>query len=151
VPGRFEWGTPSFHNFAGVAAAVDHLAGLDDAAAGTRRERLVASMSAAEQHEQALLRSLLEALDADPRITVWGKAARRTSTVYFTVAGHTPADVSAALAADGVNVWDGHNYAWEVTAALGIRDHGSAVRASLEHYTDEDDVTRLLESLARLS
>ncbi|HEY5030847.1 MAG TPA: aminotransferase class V-fold PLP-dependent enzyme, partial [Actinomycetes bacterium] len=37
VPGRFEWGTPSFHNFAGVAAAVDHLAGLDDEATGTRR------------------------------------------------------------------------------------------------------------------
>lgn len=151
VPGRFEWGTPSFHNFAGVAAAVDHLAGLDDDATGTRRERLVGSLGAAEESEQRLLAGLLASLAEDGRITVYGNAAHRTSTVYFTVVGHAPGEVSQALAGDGVNVWDGHNYAWEVTAALGIREHGSAVRASLDHYTDEHDVARLLEALGRLS
>ncbi len=150
VPGRFEWGTPSFPNFAGVAAAVDHLAGLDDEATGTRRERLVQSMAAAEDHDQALLAGLLAALGSDERITLYGRAARRTSTVYFNVAGMSSAQVSAALAAREVNVWDGHNYAWEVTGALGIRDSGSAVRVSLDHYTDEDDVTRLLDALAAL-
>ncbi|HEY5032106.1 MAG TPA: aminotransferase class V-fold PLP-dependent enzyme, partial [Actinomycetes bacterium] len=105
---------------------------------------------AAEESEQRLLAGLLASLAEDGRITVYGNAEHRTSTVYFTVAGHTPSEVSQALAADGVNVWDGHNYAWEVTAALGIREHGSAVRASLDHYTDEHDVARLLEALGRL-
>src|SRR5690348_12421394 len=54
VPGRFEWGTPSFADFAGVTAAVEHLAGLDAAAAGTRRQRLLTSMAAALDHEQRL-------------------------------------------------------------------------------------------------
>ena len=150
VPERFEWGTPSYHNFAGVTAAVDHLAALDDAATGSRRERLVASLSSAEAHEHALLLPLLDALDADPRITVYGRAVRRTSTIYFTVAGFTPREVATALAEDDVNVWDGHNYAWELTAALGIRDTGGAVRASIDHYTSADDVARLLAALQRL-
>jgi cysteine desulfurase family protein (TIGR01976 family) len=150
VPERFEWGTPSYHNFAGVAAAVDHLAGLDDEATGTRRERLVRSLTAAEEHEAALLVDLLAALDADERVTVYGRAPRRTSTVYFTVTGFTPRQVAGHLAAAGVNVWDGHNYAYEITAALGIRDLGSAVRVSLDHYTDAADVARLLESLESL-
>jgi selenocysteine lyase/cysteine desulfurase len=150
VPDRFEWGTPSYHNFAGVAAAVDHLAGLDDQAAGTRRERLVASLTAAEEHAQLLLADLLAALGADARITLYGRAPHRTSTVYFTVAGRSPKQVAAALAAVDVNVWDGHNYAYELTAALGIRDAGSAVRVSIDHYTDEDDVSRLLAALADL-
>jgi cysteine desulfurase family protein (TIGR01976 family) len=150
VPDRFEWGTPSYQNFAGVVAAVDHLAGLDDEAVGTRRERLVASLGAAEEHELALLGALLDTLAGDERVTVYGQAPSRTSTVYFTVAGFTPRQVAAALAAAGVNVWDGHNYAYEITAALGIRDTGSAVRVSLDHYTDETDVARLLDALADL-
>jgi selenocysteine lyase/cysteine desulfurase len=49
-----------------------------------------------------------------------------------------------------VNVWNGHNYAWELTAALGIRDHGSAVRAGLVHYNDRSDVERLLAAVSEL-
>src|SRR5579864_3986906 len=42
VPDRFERGTLAFADLTGVTAAVDHLAGLDPAAAGTRRERVLA-------------------------------------------------------------------------------------------------------------
>ncbi len=70
--------------------------------------------------------------------------------MYFNRAGMTSREVAEAMAARDVNVWDGHNYAWEVTGALGIRDSGSAVRVSLDHYTDEDDVARLLDALATL-
>ena len=150
VPDRFEWGTPSFHDFAGVAAAVEHLAALDPEAQGTRRERLVTSLGAAEEHESALFGRLLAALDADPRITTYGHAARRTATAYFRLAGQSPDQTAQALAARGINVWSGHNYAWEVTAALGIRDTGSAIRASLAHYSDDTDVDRLLGALAEL-
>ena len=151
VPDRFEWGTPSFPNFAGVAAAVDHLAAMDDEATGSRRDRLVQSLSAAEDHEHRLLGRLLEAFEADDRITLYGSAKHRTATIYFNVEGLTPAAVSAALAARDINVWAGHNYAWEVTEALGIRASGSAVRASLAHYSDDADVDRLLEAVGSLS
>jgi selenocysteine lyase/cysteine desulfurase len=49
-----------------------------------------------------------------------------------------------------IKVWNGHNYAWELTAALGIRDAGSAVRAGLVHYNDAQDVERLLGALEQL-
>jgi selenocysteine lyase/cysteine desulfurase len=62
-----------------------------------------------------------------------------------------PLAVAERLAARKVNVWNGHNYAWELTGALGIRDTGSAVRAGLVHYNDRTDVDRLLDGVAGLA
>lgn len=151
VPERFETGTSPFADLAGVVAAVEHLAGLDSGASGTRRERLLASLSAAEAHEQALFAVLLSGLESMPHVTTYGKAARRTATAYFTVAGHTPREIADHLATRRVNVWNGHNYAWEVTGALGIRAAGSAVRAGLVHYNTLSEIDRLLEAVAELT
>jgi cysteine desulfurase family protein (TIGR01976 family) len=150
VPERFEQGTSPFADFAGVVAAVDHLASLDPDATGTRRQRLLASMAAAEAYERELFGELLGGLEAMSHVTLYGKAARRTATAYFTVAGHTPRQVAEHLAARRVNVWNGHNYAWELTGVLAIRDAGSAVRAGLVHYNTRDEVDRLLEGVAEL-
>ena len=150
VPDRFEQGTPPYADFAGVTAAVEHLAALDPAAAGSRRQRLLTSMAAVAQHEQSLLDVLLGGLAGMQHVTTYGKAASRTATAYFTVAGRTPAEVAEHLAARRINVWHGHNYAWELTGVLGIRDSGSAVRAGLVHYNDRHEVDRLLEAVAGL-
>ncbi|WP_066367601.1 cysteine desulfurase-like protein [Herbidospora mongoliensis] len=151
VPDRFETGTLPFADLAGVAAAVDHLAGLYPDATGTRRERLLASMAAVEAHEQAELAHLLKGLSALSGVGLVGSPRRRTATAFFTVAGHTPRQVAEHLAAREVNVWDGHCYAWELTQALGIRDAGSGVRAGLVHYNDRSDVDRLLNALEDLT
>jgi selenocysteine lyase/cysteine desulfurase len=150
VPARFETGTSPFADLAGVTAAVDHLAGLDPDATGDRRQRVLASMTAVEAHEQAELAYLLDGLAALPGVRLLGSPRRRTATVYFTVGGHTPRAVAEQLARAGVNVWNGHNYAWELTAALGVRDHGGAVRAGLVHYNDRSDVERLLSAVSEL-
>jgi selenocysteine lyase/cysteine desulfurase len=107
-------------------------------------------MAAAEAHEQGLFRVLLGGLDAMDHVTTYGKAARRTATAYFTVAGATPLQVAEHLARRKVNVWDGDNYAWELAGALGLRDTGGAVRAGLVHYNDQSDVDRLLTAVAEL-
>jgi selenocysteine lyase/cysteine desulfurase len=151
VPARFETGTAPFADLAGVIAAVDHLASLAAPPGGSRRERLVASMTAAEEHELRIFADLLSALEAMPHVTTYGKAARRTATAYFTLADHTPREVAEHLATRGVNVWNGHNYAWELTEVLGIRGAGSAVRAGLVHYNDRSDVDRLLAGVAELA
>ena len=153
VPGRFETGTPPYADLVGVTAAVEHLASLDSDAARTspRRERVLASMTAAEEHEQRLLTVLLDGLGSMSHVTLYGKAARRTATAYFTVAGLTPRQVAEQLAQRNINVWNGHNYAWELTGALGIRDSGGAVRAGLVHYNDRSDVDRLLAGVADLA
>ena len=150
-PERFEQGTLPFADLAGLTAAVEHLASLAEPGSGGRRERILASMAAAEAHEQELFRVLLGGLDAMTHVTTYGKAERRTATAYFNVAGHTPRQVAEHLAERKINVWDGDNYAWELTGVLGIRDAGSAVRAGLVHYNDRSDVDRLLGAVGELS
>jgi cysteine desulfurase family protein (TIGR01976 family) len=152
VPDRFEQGTLAFADLAGVTAAVEHLAGLAGPApsTATRRERILASMAAAQAHEQELFAVLLGGLDAMDHVTTYGKAARRTATAYFTVAGRTPLQVAEHLAQLEINVWDGDNYAWELAGALGLRHTGGAVRAGLVHYNDRSDVDRLLTAVAEL-
>jgi len=151
VPGRFEQGTAAFADLAGVVAAVAHLASLDSSATGSRRERVRASMSAVEQYEARLFARMLGGLNAMGHVTLYGQAARRTPTAFFTVTGYSPREVSERLAARKVNVWDGDNYAWELTGAFGLRDSGGGVRAGLVHYNDEADVDRLLAAVAELA
>jgi cysteine desulfurase family protein (TIGR01976 family) len=150
VPGRFERGTPAYADLAGVAAAVEHLAGLEVSASGTRRERVLASMAAVERYEGELFARLLGGLAAMGHVTLYGKAARRTPTAFFTVAGYTPREVAERLAARAINVWNGDNYAWELAGAVGLRESGGAVRAGLVHYNNEAEVDRLLTAVGEL-
>jgi cysteine desulfurase family protein (TIGR01976 family) len=161
VPDRFELGTPPFASFAGVSAAVAHLASLTelpdlpgngaDADPASLRDRVLASMAAVEQHEQELFEVLLAGLDSMAHVRTYGRAASRTATAYFNVAGRTPQQVAEHLASRKINVWNGDNYAWELTGVLGIRETGSAVRAGLVHYNDASDVDRLLAAVAELA
>jgi cysteine desulfurase family protein (TIGR01976 family) len=151
VPDRFELGTLPFASLAGVTAAVEHLAGLAAPDTGPLRDRVLTSMTAVEQYEQQLFETLLAGLEAMRNVTMYGKPASRTATAYFNVAGRSPEQVATHLASRRVNVWNGDNYAWEVTGVLGIRDSGSAVRAGLVHYNDASDVERLLAAVAELA
>ena len=150
VPGRFERGTAAFADLAGVAAAVEHLAGLDASASGSRRDRVLASMAAVERYEGELFARLLGGLAAMEHVTLYGKATRRAPTAFFTVAGYTPREVAERLAARAINVWNGDNYAWELAGAFGLRESGGAVRAGLVHYNDEAEVDRLLAAVGEL-
>jgi cysteine desulfurase family protein (TIGR01976 family) len=150
VPWRFERGTLPFADLAGMAAAVDHLAALAPApGAASRRERVLSSMAAVESYEASLFATLLGGLSGMRHVTLYGKAARRAPTAFFSVDGHSPQAVAAALAARAVNVWAGDNYAYELCTALGLEPDG-AVRAGLVHYNDASDVDRLLTAVADL-
>jgi selenocysteine lyase/cysteine desulfurase len=157
VPWRFERGTLPFADLAGVTAAVEHLAALAPGPAssahgadGSRRARVLASMAAVEAYESALFARLLGGLAELDRVTLYGNAARRAPTAFFSVAGVAPRAVAEHLAVRGVNVWDGDNYAYELCTALGLEPDG-AVRAGLVHYNDVSDVNRLLAGLAELA
>ncbi len=158
-PGRFERGTSPFAQHAGLAAAVDHLAALADPAAadsavpvqGSRRQRILTGMAAVTAHERALFERLLDGIGAMAHVRRIGHPANPAPTLWFRVRGHTPDAVAQACAAARVNVWSGHNYAWELAGLLGIRDTGSAVRAGMSCYTDAEDVDRLLEVLTSLA
>ncbi|MGA2527665.1 MAG: cysteine desulfurase-like protein [Acidimicrobiales bacterium] len=151
VPGRFERGTLAFADLAGVTAAVDHLASLDPGAAGSRRERLTASMTAVAEYEAVVFDSLLEGLKAMAHVTAYGRASDRAPTTCFNLTDRSPREVAAHLADRGVNVWNGDNYARELAGVLKIRERGGAVRAGVVHYNDQSDVIRLLEALEELA
>lgn len=151
APERFELGTNPFASMAGVTAAVEHLAGLDSDAQGSRSQRLAASRRAVMAHEEALAASLFEGLATVDGVVRYGvPQGACTPTALFGVRGFEPAAVAEYLAEQGVNVSHGHSYAWEAVRALGLAD-GGGVRASLCHYSDESDVRRLLDALGELT
>ncbi|WP_166534710.1 cysteine desulfurase-like protein [Blastococcus xanthinilyticus] len=150
VPDRFETGSPPYELYAGVSAAVDHLAGLCAEAAGSRRDRLRASMAAVARHEGGLFDWLDQALRAMRHVQVLGEPERCTPTLSFTVAGMRPRQVAAELARDGICAWDGDFYARELFDALGVNDDGGAVRLGLMHYNTADEVGRIVDAVAGL-
>jgi cysteine desulfurase family protein (TIGR01976 family) len=150
VPDRFEWGTLSFELLAGVTAAVDHLSTLDgEAVAGDRRAGVLASLTAAQAYETALFAELLDGLRAVPAVRVLPAPPGGCPTVSFRVGAAPPARTATALGDEGVCVYAGDYYAYEYFSALGLRDTGGAVRASVYHYTTADEVARLLDAVER--
>ena len=148
VPERFELGTLPYELMAGVTAAVDFLASLDPAGSPERRDRIVGAWGSITSHEDVLRARIETALTERPDVTVWSRAARRTSTLYFSVDGRAPDDVHAELGRQGISVSSGHCYAWEPCQRLGLGAAG-AVRVGLAPYTNDEDVHRLLSALPR--
>ena len=149
VPHRFERGTAPFELLAGVSAAVDWIAGLTDVP-GPRRERVVTALTAVEEHLTGLLDHALAGLAGIRGVRMLGAATRRTSTISFVVEGRHPREVARHLADQGVAVWAGDNYAYELMQRFGLGDTGGAIRASIVLYNDRGDVDRLLEGLAAM-
>jgi cysteine desulfurase family protein (TIGR01976 family) len=150
VPDRFERGTPAFELLAGVTAAVDWIAGLTDTP-GSRRERVLSALAAVEDRLSGLLDHALAGLGSIPGVRLLGAARRRTSTISFVVEGRSPREVAELLADEGIAVWAGDNYAYELMRRFGLGDSGGAIRASIVLYNDRDDVDRLLDAVAEIA
>jgi cysteine desulfurase family protein (TIGR01976 family) len=148
VPERFELGTLPYEFLAGVTAAVDYLAAVAGTQ-GSRRERLTASHRMIDEHETTLRQQLERGLTEAGDVTLYSQAADRTSTLLFSLAGTSSADVAEHLARRGVNAPAGHFYALETSRHLGLGDTG-AVRAGLTLYNSAADVARLLDALDEL-
>ncbi len=145
-----ELGSLPLELLAGVVAAVDHLAGLDDAAHGGRRQRVLASMGAVQEYERVVFGRLMSGLRAIPAVTVIGAPASRTPTVSFTVEGWKPRAVTEELARRGICAWDGLAEARALMEALGVAELGGAIRVGVVHYNTGHEVDRLLDALAEL-
>ena len=146
VPERFEFGTLAYEIMAGVSASIDYLATLDDQATGTRRERLVKSLTSLEEYEQSLFDYMAKELANLPGITIYSKAKHHTPTAYFNFKGVDAADLYKFMATKKVNLPAHNFYALEVSRALGLGDTG-AIRAGLAPYSTKDDVDRLISGL----
>jgi cysteine desulfurase family protein (TIGR01976 family) len=150
VPERFEFGTLPYELLAGVTAAINFVADIVPEKIGSRRERIVASMTAVEEYELELFRHMEREIEKLPGISIYGQATNRTPTLYFNLAQVEPASVYRHLATRKVNAPASNFYSIEASRALGLGDTG-AVRAGLAPYTIKAEVDRLVSALAELS
>ena len=152
VPERFELGTLPYELLAGVTAAVDFLADLvpGDEVTMSRRDRLVRSMTALEEYEDALHARMRAGLEQIEGVHLYGHAPLRTPTELFSIDGVDSADVYRRLAERGVNAPASSFYAIEASEWIGLGSRG-AVRVGLAPYTNQDDVDRLLEGVALIA
>jgi cysteine desulfurase family protein (TIGR01976 family) len=156
LPGRHETGTPQTELLAGLAAAVDYFTwlGAEVGADGDRRSGVAAAYAACGVHEAALALRLIDGLK-DMGVTIHGitnpnRIAERVPTVSVTHPRHATHDLARGLADEGICVWSGHNYAWEVVRALGLDERQGVLRIGLAHYNTADEVDRTLAALRRL-
>jgi cysteine desulfurase family protein (TIGR01976 family) len=150
APDRFETGTQSHENLAGIAAAIDFIADCADGA--TRRARLEHAYAALHERGDQLLERLWRGLEQVPGVRCFGPppGSARTPTLSFVLAGHEARAVAAHLSArHGVFVSDGNFYAAHVPGDLGVR--GGLVRAGCMCYTTAAEVERLVTGVAELA
>ncbi|HEX4242438.1 MAG TPA: cysteine desulfurase-like protein [Steroidobacteraceae bacterium] len=156
-PGRHELGTPQTELFAGLTAATDYLAWLGEVTGttGSRREKIAGAYRAASAYEKPLTQRLLGELERIPGVQVQGitsadRLDERVPTVSITHSRQPASSLARALAAQGIFVWSGHNYAYEVARHLGLDEQEGVLRIGLAHYNTAAEVDRIVHSLQRL-
>ena len=147
-PARLELGAHQFALLAGMVASIEYLAALDEAAEGSRPERLAQSLASARAHLDGLLDYLLSALKSLPLVTVIGEPADRIPVVSFVVDGVPAERVVQRLADNGVLAIS--NPTSRVLDLIGVNEIGGAVTVGLAHYTTAGEVDHLLRALASL-
>jgi cysteine desulfurase family protein (TIGR01976 family) len=157
LPERFETGTPQIELMAGLSAAVDYFArvGESTGAGGSRRDKIAAAFKASIAYENPLAQRLIDGLCDIAGLTIHGitdpaRLAERVPTVSFTVEGISPESIVRPMNAEGIFVWSGHNYAWEVVHQLGIPTDQGVVRIGIAHYNTADEIDETLESVHRI-
>ena len=134
LPWKFEAGTPAITDAIGWGAAIDYLQNI--------------GMDAVHDHEVALTRYALDALDAEfgDRLTIYGPASTdaRGGVISFLFPAIHAHDISQVLDEEAVCVRAGHHCAKPLMRVLQIP---ATSRASLYLYNDTDDVDALIVAL----
>ena len=133
LPHKFEAGTVNAADAVGLHAAIDYITGL--------------GFDAITEREDALTAYAMEGMKKIPHLHLIGSEdpAEHNGILNFVIDGVHPHDISAILDADGIDVRAGHHCAQPLLNHLGYR---STTRASLMFYNTEEEVRRLLGSLA---
>ena len=133
LPHKFEAGTVNAGGAVGLMAAIQYLQGV--------------GLDTVEERERLLTRYAYEKLSAIPGVHIIGSpdSDRHNGILSFLVDDVHPHDIAAILSADGVCIRAGHHCAQPLLTHLGI---SSCTRASISFYNTEEDIDRLVNSLA---
>lgn len=145
---RLEVGNHQYGMLAGLVASVEYLASLDEAAKGSRRERLMVSMQSAASYMDRLFDYLVASLRSLPRAMVLGAPDSRVPVLSLAVEGVPAERVIQRLADNGVLAVS--NPSSRVLDVIGVNDIGGAVTIGLAHYTTTSEVDQLVRALASL-
>ena len=133
-PARFEAGTPSIADAAGLGAALDYV------------ERI--GRGNIDSYEHELLGYATQALAEVPGLRLVGTAADRASILSFVLDGYRAEDVGSALNDAGIAVRAGHHCAQPILRRYGL---AATVRAALAMYNTHSEVDQLAAALHRLA
>jgi len=133
APFRFEAGTGSIADAAGLGAALDYVTriGIDNI----------------ERYEHELLAYADQRLATVPGLTMIGAPRHKAGVLSFVLDGQRTEDVGSALDKEGIAVRSGHHCAQPILRRLGVE---SSVRASLAFYNICEDIDALVDALRRL-
>lgn len=148
-PTRVETGTLNHAALAGVAGAVDTIAGWAPEE-GSRRERLARAMEALDSYEAALFERLYNGLCDVPGVRIYGRPPERgtrTPTVGFTLEAMDSGLVAERLAERGIFAWSGNFYAKTLVERLELDKQGGLVRLGLAPYNTVDEMDRTVAAL----
>lgn len=154
-PGKWMTGTQNHEGLAGLQAAINYLASLEEPETRIpRRPRLAASFEEIEAHEQQLSLRLLEGLEQISTLKIWGitnreEIGQRVPTYSVTHTEKSPQALAAELARQGIFTWAGNHYALPFTEFAGLEPHGT-LRIGLLHYNTMEEVERLLNCLKQI-
>lgn len=130
LPQKFEAGTPSIAQAAGLKAAVEYLQQL--------------GMEAVRDHEEDLIEYALERVEEVDGLTVHGRAENRGAVLSFALEDIHPHDLSQVLDRNGVAIRAGHHCTQPLMEWLG---EPATARASFYLYNTKDELEPFLDGL----
>ena len=155
-PDRFEMGTPQYELLAGLSATVEYFAELGAMCGGRgdARTLIEAAYTAQRRYEEPITNQLIDGLQNIAGVTIYGitnpnRIADRVTTVSFRHDTYTPESSATALARSGIQVWHGHNYAYEPARALNLPLDEGVVRIGLSHYNTQAEVEHTLNEITK--
>jgi cysteine desulfurase/selenocysteine lyase len=133
APARFEAGTGSIADAAGLGAALDWL------------ERV--GIDRVEQYEHGLLEYATSELLTVPGLRMIGTAPAKAGVLSFILAGQKTETIGGILDQEGIAVRSGHHCAQPILRRFGLE---ATVRASLAPYNTCEDIDALVAALRRI-
>ncbi|MDR2638447.1 MAG: cysteine desulfurase [Helicobacteraceae bacterium] len=130
APAKFEAGTGSIADAAGLAAALEYVGDIG-----------LANIFA---YEHSLLEYGLRELSRVPSLRLIGTAAQKTSILSFVIDGSSNEEIGRYLDAKGIAVRAGHHCAQPVLRSFGLE---GTVRPSIAFYNTIEEIDRLTKAL----
>ncbi|SBS25036.1 Cysteine desulfurase [Marinomonas spartinae] len=150
-----KWFVPAGPDHAQVAASrgvVDYFEALHDhhfSTTGTLPEKAQRVRDLLHAHEHALLARLLSYVSQHPKLALVGPLDpdKRAATVSVIPVGQTPQALAQKLVDQGIICGAGHFYAVRLLEAMKVDPNTGVVRLSFVHYTQADEVEKVIQAL----